>query len=478
MLEVDVPPRPSDQFESVLSESGWREWQAAVARSMRALDGRTVWNVNATSRGGGVAEMLWSLIAYARGIGIDTRWLVLSGDAEFFRVTKRIHNMLHGSPGDGLGLSGRDRDLYLEVSRRNAAVLAARSRPGDIVLLHDPQTAGITAHLPADRLVVWRSHIGIDAPDDVARAGWAFLTDFLGPADAYVFTRRSYAPPELDTAKLVEIPPSIDAFSPKNQQLTAPTVRAILETAGLVGRHGGTTALPGFVRSDGTVGLVSRRAALEGPRPPASAPLVLQISRWDRLKDHAGVVRGFVDHVAGAVPAAHLMCAGPATSAVADDPEGEQTLAETRRVWASLPADVRQRVHLAALPMDDPAENAAMVNALQRHAAVVVQKSLAEGFGLTVAEAMWKRRPVVASAVGAIQDQIEDGVSGVLLRDPSDLAAFGASVHRLLSDPDCAERIGTTGRERVRSLFLTSRHLMQYEALFAALQPGSLAAGS
>jgi trehalose synthase len=191
MLEVDVPPRPSDQFESVLPEPGWREWQAAVSRSIRALDGRTVWNVNATSRGGGVAEMLWSLIAYARGVGVDTRWLVLDGDADFFRVTKRIHNLLHGSPGDGMGLTGRDRDLYLEVSRRNAAVLAERTRPGDIVLLHDPQTAGITPHLPADRLIVWRSHIGMDAPNDLARSGWSFLTEFLLPADAYVFTRRS-----------------------------------------------------------------------------------------------------------------------------------------------------------------------------------------------------------------------------------------------------------------------------------------------
>jgi trehalose synthase len=478
MLEVDVPPRPSDQFESVLPDTGWREWRTAVARSVRALEGRTVWNVNATSRGGGVAEMLWSLIAYARGIGLDTRWLVLEGDGEFFRVTKRVHNMLHGSPGDGSGLTARDRDLYLEVSHRNAAVLEARSRPGDIILLHDPQTAGIAARLPEDRIIVWRSHIGMDAPNDLARAGWAFLTEYLLLADAYVFTRRSYAPPELDAGKIVEIPPSIDAFSPKNQHLTADAVRAILSAAGLVAGDGGATALPGFVRADGTVGLVSRRSALTGPPPPVSAPLVLQVSRWDRLKDPAGVVRGFAEHIATSVPAAHVMCAGPATTAVTDDPEGAQTLAETRRVWAALPAAVRRRVHLATLPMDDPAENAAIVNALQRHATVVVQKSLAEGFGLTVAEAMWKGRPVVASAVGAIQDQIEDGVSGVLVRDPTDLGEFGSSVRRLLSDPDRAARIGATGRERVRSLFLSSRHLMQYEALFGALLPASPATES
>jgi len=471
MLEVDVPPRPSGQFESVLPEAAWWEWRAAVARSVQALAGRTVWNVNATAQGGGVAELLWSLIAYARGVGVDTRWLVLAGDEAFFRVTKRIHNLLHGSPGDELGLSEGDREHYLQVSRSNASVLAARTRPGDIVLLHDPQTAGITAHLPADRIVVWRSHIGMDAPNDLARAGWAFLTEFLPRADAYVFTRRRYAPPELDARKIVEILPSIDAFSPKNQHLPPDSVRAILKAAGLVAGCDADTALPGFLRNDGSVGLVRRRAELTGPPPPVSEPLVLQVSRWDRLKDPVGVVRAFAEHVATSTPAAHLMYAGPSTAAVADDPEGAQTLAEVRRVWADLPPAVRSRVHLVTLPMDDPAENAAIVNALQRHATVVVQKSLAEGFGLTVAEAMWKSRPVVASAVGAIQDQIEDGVSGVLLPDPTDLAAFGAAVQGLLSDPERATRIGATGHQRVRNLFLSSRHLVQYEALFSTLLP-------
>jgi len=154
---------------------------------------------------------------------------------------------------------------------------------------------------------------------------------------------------------------------------------------------------------------------------------------------------------------------------VSDDPEGAEVLAETRRAWAGLPPAVRSRVHLAALPMEDPGENAAIVNALQRHAAVVAQKSIAEGFGLTVAEAMWKSRPVVASAVGGIRDQIQDGVSGLLVGDPTDLAAFGAAVCRLLGDPAEASRMGATGRERVRTLFLSSRHLMQYEALFGGL---------
>ena len=184
----------------------------------------------------------------------------------------------------------------------------------------------------------------------------------------------------------------------------------------------------------------------------------MQVSRWDELKDPLGVIRGFAEHV----PEAHLVYAGPAVAAVTDDPEGEQVLRNAQRLRDELPEQARRRLHLACLPMDDPEENAIIVNALQRHARVVVQKSLAEGFGLTVAEAMWKARPVVASRIGGIQDQIEDGTSGVLLDDPHDLAAFGDAVARLLADPDRAERMGDAARERVRNGFLSSRSLLDY----------------
>ncbi len=193
--------------------------------------------------------------------------------------------------------------------------------------------------------------------------------------------------------------------------------------------------------------------------------IVVQVSRWDALKDPLGVIRGFADHV----PEAHLVYAGPAVEAVSDDPEGAQVLQEAIAAREALPADARRRVHLAALPMDDPDENAIVVNALQRHASVVVQKSLAEGFGLTVAEAMWKGRPVVASRIGGIQDQIEDGVSGVLLDDPSDQDAYGKALRDLLADPDAAEQMGVRARERVREEFLSARSLLQYLELIRAL---------
>jgi trehalose synthase len=191
---------------------------------------------------------------------------------------------------------------------------------------------------------------------------------------------------------------------------------------------------------------------------------VLQVSRWDALKDPLGVIRAFAEHVPPST-GAHLVYAGPAVSAVADDPEGARVLHDALALREALPAHQRSRVHLASLPMDDPAENAIIVNALQRHATVVAQKSLAEGFGLTVAEAMWKARPVIASRIGGIQSQIEHGVSGLLLGDPRDLQAFGDAVAALLGDPQRAKSLGENARARVRDQFTSPRSLLDYLGL-------------
>ena len=195
---------------------------------------------------------------------------------------------------------------------------------------------------------------------------------------------------------------------------------------------------------------------------------MLQVSRWDRLKDMAGVMEGFAlavadDDLAGA----HLILAGPDVSGVTDDPEGAEVLRDCTEDWNQLPDAVRGRVHLASIPMDDVDENAIIVNALQRHAAVVVQKSIVEGFGLTVTEAMWKGRPVVASRVGGIQDQITDGRDGLLVDDPYDIEAFAEVLVRVLADPALAERLGTSAHERVLAEFLGDRHLEQYVDLFS-----------
>ena len=463
LQDVDVTALPPERFDDVLSPEGLEQFRRTLARGRELLEGRTLWTVNSTARGGGVAEMLRSLVGYVRGAGLDIRWLVIPGDADFFRVTKRLHNRLHGAD-DGAPLGDGEREIYEQHSQASGELLARRVGPDDIVLLHDPQTAGMVPRLVELGVpVIWRAHIGLDLPNDAARAAWRFLTPYVEPATAYVFSRPAYAWEGLDGDRVTVIPPSIDAFSPKNQVMPFTGITAVLRAAGLaVGRHHTTRAV--FERLDGSVGRVERQARMiEMEELRLDTPLVVQVSRWDRLKDPLGVLAAFAEHVQ-ADEEPHLVLAGPDVAAVADDPEGAEVLAEAERAWHELPDPVRRRVHLALLPMEDPDENAIIVNALQRRADVVVQKSLAEGFGLTVAEAMWKGRAVVASRVGGIQDQIEDCSTGRLV-DPRDLAAFGAAVSELLADPHAAERMGEAAQMRVRDHFLAARHLGQYVEL-------------
>jgi trehalose synthase len=439
------------------------EVEQAIAAAERLLAGRVIWHVNSTARGGGVAEMLHSLLAYARGAGVDVRWLTIGGDPDFFRITKRIHNHLHASDGDGGELGPAERKIYEHALLEAADELVELVRNGDIVYIHDPQPAGLVPHVKtAGTKIVWRCHVGVDHPNGRAREAWDFLRPYIDDADALVFSRREFIWDGLESERIWLVPPSIDAFSPKNEELDPQAVRSILNVIGL--GEGDHFQQAVFVREDGSTARVDRAAEIDQEGPiPADAPLIAQVSRWDRLKDPVGVLRCFAEHVPN--PAAHLLIAGPSVAGVADDPEGAEVLAEVRGVLHQLPSDVKGRVHLACLPLDDVQENAAMVNAIQRRADVIVQKSLAEGFGLTVAEAMWKSKPVVAPSVGGIQDQIVDGESGVLVDDPADLAAVGAAITALLDDPERSWTIGEKARERVRRSFLGTRHLAQYMQL-------------
>jgi trehalose synthase len=339
--------------------------------------------------------------------------------------------------------------------------------PDDVVIIHDPQPAGMIPVLK-ERVgcaVVWRCHVGIDQPSDLSRRAWQFLIPYVEPADAYVFSRKQFVWEGLDSDKIELIAPVIDAFSPKNQELSPEQVAGILAVAGL-SSDGAVAQEATFLREDGSPERVVRQAELfEGRQLDPGDPVVLQVSRWDRLKDPIGVIRGFVEQIAPEQPA-HLVYAGPAVEAVSDDPEGAEVLREALDYFEGLEPEARERVHLACLPMDDLEENAAMVNALQRRADVVVQKSIAEGFGLTVAEGMWKARPVVASRIGGIQDQIIDGETGVLVDDPMDLVEYGSAVRGLLEDHDGAVRMGRAAQARVRDEFLAVRSLMQYLDLF------------
>jgi trehalose synthase len=369
--------------------------------------------------------------------------------------------------GDGGPLGDDERAAYEAALAPNGSDLADLLEPGDIVILHDPQTAGLIPQVRARGVpAIWRCHVGLDVPNALAREAWRFLEPYVTQADAYVFSRESFVWEGLDPAKRAIIAPSIDVFAPKNADMAPETVDAVLVAAGL---RGGRAGSPVYRRMNGEPGVVERRARLLETRPvAANERYVLQVSRWDSLKDPIGVIDGFVGHVAPHTDA-HLIYAGPDVTAVADDPEGAEVYRLACERWRALAPGAQRRVHLALLPMEDSDENATIVNALQRAADVVVQKSLAEGFGLTVAEAMWKRRPVVASRIGGIQDQIEHGVSGLLLDDPRDLAAYGAAVVELVADPERAGRMGEAAHERVRERFLGTHSLLDYLALFERL---------
>jgi trehalose synthase len=314
--------------------------------------------------------------------------------------------------------------------------------------------------------VIWRCHVGVDHPNDLVRSAWTFLLPYVSHADAYVFHREAFVWGGLDRDRVVVVPPTIDVFTPKNEDLEPRTVLDVLRRSALIADDRDPEPVT-FVRPDGTPGRVEHQARIvEDERLRPDTPLVLQVSRWDALKDPIGVIRGFGEHVA-AETGAHLAYAGPDVESVADDPEGVRMLRDATAARASLPDDARRRIHLVSLPMDDLDENALMVNALQRHARVITQKSLAEGFGLTVSEAMWKARPVVASRVGGIQDQIVDGESGVLIDDPRDLASFGSSITGLLHHPAQAETMGRAARERVRDNFISVRSLLDYLSLIS-----------
>lgn len=464
---VPVGSMPPERFEQILERAVGARFLQAIDEARSELRGVVVWNINSAPQGGGVAEMLRSLLGYARGVGVDARWVTIGGNPDFFKLTKRLHNHLHGAPGDGGPLGAEERATYEAVANDAAREMTPLIQPGDIVLVHDPQPAGLCGPLKdAGAKVIWRCHIGLDQTNGLIRKAWDFLRPYVEPADEFVFSRLSYAWEGLPEERITVVPPSIDAFSPKNQEMRAEVVQAILSASGIIPDGGEEHAV--FTRVDGTPGRVNSKAVVyETKPPPSDAQIVVQVSRWDRLKDPVGVIKGFADHVVGSVDA-HLIYAGPAVEAVSDDPEGAEVLEEARLFWEALPAPAKERVHLACLPMDDSDENAAIVNALQRRADVVVQKSIAEGFGLTVSEAMWKGRPVVATRIGGIQDQITDD-TGVLIDDPLDLEAYGAAVSALLADPERAASLGEAAKKRVHDKFLGPRHLMQYLDIFRKL---------
>lgn len=393
---------------------------AAVMDHLRQLAaplrGRTVVHVNSTRAGGGVAEILTKLIPLKQALGLDARWLTLEGDPDFFQCTKWLHNAIQGSRADIPDTLLR---AYEATNARNAEVLRPALEDADVVFIHDPQPAPLLSLCPRRRgKWVWRCHIDASNP---GRRAWRYLRGFVAAYDASIFSLADFAHRLPHTQYLIA--PSIDPLSDKNVDLGEVEVRDVLEEFGI----------------------------------DALRPILLQVSRFDRFKDPLGVIRAYRLAKAFA-PEAQLVLAGGGAD---DDPEGAAVLAEVRAAAQDDPD-----VHVLDLPPDAHRT----INALQRAADLVIQKSLREGFGLTVTEAMWKGKPVIGSDTGGIRLQVVNGHTGYLVNTPEGAAM---RIRDLLHRPDRVLEMGRKAKELVRENFLITRHVREYLTVMLGLEHAS-----
>ena len=459
---------PLDDYQAHIHLSeGVRSLRTEARSLVPQLDGRTVWMVNSTARGGGVAEMMPRMITIFRELGVDVRWAVIgSGNPDFFRLTKRLHNLIHGS-GDP-ALTAADRTVYEAVSRENAEALRPHVRPGDLLVVHDPQPLGSGAILRRDLDVraVFRCHIGLDRSTPQTQAAWEFLKPHADVYDHAVFTAPEYIPDFL-AGRAGIIRPAIDPLSHKNRDLHVQRLVGILCNAGLVVEQ--HPVVPARYAA------LTTRLAPDGSFAPATdaedvgllfRPIVTQISRWDRLKGFKPLLEGFLrlKQRARSVAArtqhrrrletVRLVMAGAEPAGVADDPEAQEVLQELTAAYTALAPASQADIALISLPMAVRKENELIVNALQRCSSVVVQNSLQEGFGLTVTEAMWKRAAVLGSRGCGIRQQIRDGVDGRLIQDPEDPEEIAARLDALLEDVAMRIQLGQNAQRRVNAEFL------------------------
>ncbi|MBI4331083.1 MAG: glycosyltransferase [Chloroflexi bacterium] len=391
-------------YEPIVGKSSLEELRLLAAR----LSGKIVQNINSTFVGGGVAEILSRMVPLLCQLGVDARWSVIKGTDDFFQVTKKFHNALHGWAED---LTPQDFSVFMEVSQRNLAELKL---DGHYVFVHDPQPIVLVEKKKdGNRKWAWRCHIDVSRPDGRV---WKFLEPFINAYDAAVFSAPAFSRP-LPIRQFL-ISPSIDPLSDKNKELPQATIDGVLSRFNI----------------------------------PNDKPIITQVSRFDYLKDPVGLIQAF-DLVKRSIDARLVLAGGTAT----DDPESEKVLGEVRDRAAGNPD-----IHVLLIPPGSDIE----INALQRASAVVVQKSIKEGFGLTVSEALWKAKPVVASAVGGIPLQVKNKLTGLLSHG---IEGTAYDIRQLLTNPDYARWLGQNGREHVRQNFLITRHVRDYLLLFLSL---------
>ncbi len=459
-----------------------QELRDEAEQLVAALQGRRIFMVNSTSRGGGVAEMMPKLVSLMRELGADVEWLVMgTTQTKFFELTKRLHNLIHGM-GTPV-LSAEDRRLYEAVSRENADILEGRLRPEDVLVIHDPQPLGMGALLK-QRLglpAIFRCHIGLDESPPASRAAWEFLRPFAEVYDWSVFSAPEYIP-EFLAGRAGILTPAIDPLGFKNRELSPQKLMGILCNARLTIEHQPVVPLP-FPETakrlgpDGTFSSADRAGGVGF----LYRPIVTQVSRWDRLKGFKPLLEGFA-HLKGRLAAKNgdtperhrrrlafvrLVLAGPDPEAVADDPEGQEVLAELIDTYRHLSPALQEDIALISLPMGSRKNNELMVNAIQACSSVVVQNSLREGFGLTVTEAMWKRAAVVGSRACGIRQQVRDGIDGVLVQDPEDPEEIAEKLDRLLEDLPARARLGQHAQRRVHDEFLVFTQVRRWFELLA-----------
>lgn len=444
------------------------------------LGKRRVWMVNSTDRGGGVAEMLPTMIDLLRQLGLDAKWAVMGTErAAFFPLTKKIHNLIHGSGSPEF--TGEERDIYEQVNRECAHELSQLLQAGDIVVIHDPQPMAMAGSLKDKVSVhaIWRCHIGLDERRPQTEAAWRFLEPYFKAYDLSVFSAPEYIP-DYQPAKFTVIPPAIDPLSHKNRDLNIHKLVGILTNAGILPTEH-TMLTPPFadrvkrLRGDGSFVPLAET----GDFGLLSRPIVTQISRWDRLKGFLPLMEGFSylkkhidrNHNGSArhkrrLELVRLVLAGPDPDFVKDDPEGQEVLEELKQYYGSLSSDIQQDIALLLLPMPSRKENELIVNALQRCSSVIVQNSLREGFGLTATEAMWKLVPFMGSMACGLRQQVRDRVDGLLITDPEDKIEISEGLNLILAEVKKRQVWAYNAQKRVLDHFLVFNQLSRWLNVF------------
>lgn len=469
-----------EKYTSLVMEL--RELYSEAASLVPKIKGRKIWMINSTRQGGGVAEMMPRMISLLRQMGIEAEWVVVSTDnKDFFRVTKKIHNLIHGE-GE-ISITMAEKTVFEEENTQNAEEFLPMVKPQDIVVIHDPQPLPMAQILRerSGASFIWRCHIGVDAHLPQTRFIWNFLRPYTESYDLSVFSATNYIPGFL-TGRSIIVHPSIDPLDHKNRDLPIHKVVGILCNSNLVTEYHPVLTPPFTEQAK----RLQPDGSFQSPLLPSDPgilykPVVLQVSRWDRLKGFLPLLKGFEKmklecHKASdqrhrrRMELTELVFAGPDPAFVGDDPEGMQVLEEITRSYTSLPGNIQNHITVLKLPMSSRKQNELIVNALQRVATVVVQNSIREGFGLTVTEAMWKTKPVIGSSACGIKLQIREDLDGKIIQNPEDPSEIAAVLSQALHDPKQREIWAYNAHKRVVENFLIFTQLRQWIKVFATIK--------